>query len=295
MKTSSSLSLCLILIQLVSLTLAGDQTSTDGTCGWRNGNKWMCPAGQCCNQWGSCGLTLRDCKEQCQWQFGSCQPPPLPPLIPYHGPLGKPIVFQCNKPGVIAMTFDDGPLPSTVGFLDIFKQENIKVTFFVVGKNIKPNAWILQRAAREGHQIAAHSWSHVDFNLLNNDEVHYEMQVTQQAIQKAIGKRPKYMRFPNGDYNEANYRMVQSLGYTPVQFTFDSKDWGTHDPPSIIANYNAYISGLGDVSKMPGPVSLNHDSYGQSLPAWQTVIRNLKAKGFQFATVAECMYDTPYY
>jgi peptidoglycan-N-acetylglucosamine deacetylase len=45
---------------------------------------------------------------------------------------------SCHVDGpYIAMTFDDGPSPgNTTRLLDILKQRNIKVTFFMIGPNV---------------------------------------------------------------------------------------------------------------------------------------------------------------
>ena len=61
----------------------------------------------------------------------------------------------------IAMTFDDGPSATlTPKLLDILAAHHIKVTFFVLGEMVAEHPEILARAAREGHKIASHSWSH---------------------------------------------------------------------------------------------------------------------------------------
>lgn len=63
------------------------------------------------------------------------------------------------------LTFDGGPNNViTPQVLDILKKNNIKATFFVVGKNINDStAKPLKRAYNEGHQIAIHSYTH-DYN-----------------------------------------------------------------------------------------------------------------------------------
>src|SRR5437762_8866861 len=61
----------------------------------------------------------------------------------------------------IAMTFDDGPSATlTPKLLDLLAAHHIKATFFVIGENVAEHPEIVARAAREGHEIANHSWSH---------------------------------------------------------------------------------------------------------------------------------------
>src|SRR5438093_10797230 len=67
----------------------------------------------------------------------------------------------------IAMTFDDGPSATlTPKLLDILAAHHIKVTFFVLGENVTEHPEIVARAAREGHEIASHSWSNHNFAMM---------------------------------------------------------------------------------------------------------------------------------
>jgi peptidoglycan/xylan/chitin deacetylase (PgdA/CDA1 family) len=44
-------------------------------------------------------------------------------------------IIDCTAPGVIALTFDDGPYIYTSHILDILEQYNVKATFFITGNN----------------------------------------------------------------------------------------------------------------------------------------------------------------
>src|SRR5207302_8484146 len=62
-----------------------------------------------------------------------------------------------DHPGMIALTFDDGPDPSyTPALLDILKQENVPATFFVIGKHGQAEPDLLRRIINEGHEIGNH-------------------------------------------------------------------------------------------------------------------------------------------
>lgn len=65
-------------------------------------------------------------------------------------------IFDSNEK-VAYLTFDDGPTKkATPKILDILKKENIKATFFVIGKYVKNHPDIVKRAYDEGHFIANH-------------------------------------------------------------------------------------------------------------------------------------------
>ena len=66
------------------------------------------------------------------------------------------------KPSKFAyLTFDDGPTHVvTAALLDVLKNQNVKATFFVVGKEIEGKESILKRIYDEGHSIGLHTYSH---------------------------------------------------------------------------------------------------------------------------------------
>lgn len=62
-----------------------------------------------------------------------------------------------GKEKVAYLTFDDGPnLQITPKVLYILKSEDVKATFFVIGKYVEKYPEIVKRAYDEGHFIANH-------------------------------------------------------------------------------------------------------------------------------------------
>lgn len=45
------------------------------------------------------------------------------------------VFTQCNRPGVFALTFDDGPDKYSWGLAQTLKDQGIKATFFLNGEN----------------------------------------------------------------------------------------------------------------------------------------------------------------
>src|SRR5437868_8457195 len=99
----------------------------------------------------------------------------------------------------IAMTFDDGPSATlTPKLLDLLAAHHIKATFFVIGENVAEHPEIVERAAREGHEIGNHSWSHPNFGKMSDEGVRGQVQRTDDAIKEATGTRPILLRPPYG-------------------------------------------------------------------------------------------------
>src|SRR6267154_3628559 len=109
----------------------------------------------------------------------------------------------------IAMTFDDGPSATlTPKLLDLLAAHHIKATFFVIGENVAEPPEIVARAAREGHEIGNHSWSHPNFAKMSQENVRSQLQRTDDAIKDAIGKRPTLLRQQYGSITERETRWI---------------------------------------------------------------------------------------
>src|ERR1700709_2800841 len=98
----------------------------------------------------------------------SAVPRPLFGNVPYGVTL-----FDCVVPGVVALSFDDGPFALTSEMIDLFNAADIQVTLFVCGNNggdyqtvgdsSMPYHDTILKAFNSGHQIGSHSFTHPDF------------------------------------------------------------------------------------------------------------------------------------
>ena len=137
---------------------------------------------------------------------------------------------------VAYLTFDDGPSPSiTPKILDILEKENIKATFFVIGKKVEEYPEIVNRAYKEGHYIANHGYSHNNSILYKNaDSFINEIKKTDLAIGKAIGVKnycSHIFRFPNGfmsniykDKKNKYVNLLSDIEYTYIDWNALNKD-----------------------------------------------------------------------
>ena len=141
-----------------------------------------------------------------------------------------------QKEKIAYLTFDDGPtLKSTPKILDILSEENVKATFFVVGKHVKEHPELVKRAYDEGHYIANHSYSHNNDKLYTTaDSFINEILSTDIEISKAIGIENYHshvFRFPNG-YMAPSYKakkqeyakQLSDIDYTYIDWNALNKD-----------------------------------------------------------------------
>src|SRR5579863_5082557 len=70
-----------------------------------------------------------------------------------------------GQPGrkTIALTFDDGPSPSTPRILDVLGCYRVSATFFQCGENVLRAPDLSQAVSEAGHEIGNHSHTHPNF------------------------------------------------------------------------------------------------------------------------------------
>jgi peptidoglycan/xylan/chitin deacetylase (PgdA/CDA1 family) len=181
----------------------------------------------------------------------------------------------------IAMTFDDGPSATlTPKLLDLLATHHIKATFFVIGENVAEHPEIVARAAREGHEIANHSWSHPNLAKLSDEGVRRQLWRTDDAIKSATGMRPTLLRPPYGSITEREKRWIHDeFGYQIVLWDVDPYDW-KRPGPAVVRNRILQET-------RPGSIVLSHDIHLGTIEAMPSTFDALEAKGFKFVTVSE--------
>ena len=181
----------------------------------------------------------------------------------------------------IAMTFDDGPSAIlTPKLLDLLAAHHIKATFFVIGENVAEHPEIVGRAAREGHEIGNHSWSHPNFAKMSDDGVRGQLRRTDEAIKSATGTRPTLLRPPYGSITAREKRWIHDeFGYDIILWDVDPDDW-KRPGPAVVRNRILKET-------RPGSIVLSHDIHPGTIEAMPSTFDALEAKGFKFVTVSE--------
>jgi len=188
----------------------------------------------------------------------------------------------------IAMTFDDGPSAKlTPKLLDLLAARHIKATFFVIGENVAENPEIVARAAKEGHEIGNHSWSHPNLARMSDDGVRAQLQKTDDAIRTAIGARPTLLRPPYGNLGARQKKWInEEFGYKIILWDVDPNDW-KRPGPMVVTNRIMKET-------RAGSIVLSHDIHPGTIEAMPSTLDQLAEKGFKFVTVSELIgLETP--
>ncbi len=192
-----------------------------------------------------------------------------------------------TNPGqkVIYLTFDDGPSSNTPYILDILKTYNVKATFFVTGQHTG-SLPLIERIHKEGHTVAAHTYSHKWEIYKSVDSYFADLDSINSIIAKYTGSPSTLIRFPGGSSNKvsANYKkgvmsdiaaQCYTRGYVYFDWNIDSMDTSTSDPAKIVYNITSHLgNGYYNV--------LMHDTKTVHRQALPQVIRYGLENGYTF-------------
>jgi peptidoglycan/xylan/chitin deacetylase (PgdA/CDA1 family) len=205
-------------------------------------------------------------------------------------PFGTPI-FACTRPGVVALTFDDGPYIYTPQVLDALAAAGMRATFFLNGQNwgsISDHTGTVQRILNDGHQIGSHTWSHPNLADLSNAQVTTEMTRLEDALLGIIGRFPTYMRAPYFSTNANTLQVLRDLGYHYIHANIDTLDWVNNTPQTNENSVNIFRDGL----NAGGSIVLAHDVHQTTATLLvNRMIEIIRQRGLQAVTVGECLGD----
>ena len=200
-----------------------------------------------------------------------------------------PVFYQSDQADkVVALTFDDGPYPPyTDRLLDVLAEKRVPATFFVIGENAARHPELVKRIAREGHQVANHTYHHPDLLKLDAQEIAEEVDRTSKIIESLTGIAPSAVRPPHGFRDPVVLRVMRERRLDVVQWSVISRDWTN---PGSAAIVERTLRKVGN-----GAVILPHDGDGiaaeaariQSVEAAGIIIERLQEQGYRFVTVAE--------
>ncbi len=184
---------------------------------------------------------------------------------------------------VVALTFDDGPKPGmTEPLLEILVKEQVPATFFVIGRHVTEYPELTRQITAAGMELANHSYTHPNLTKVGDFAVAREIMQTQSAIFQVTGKTSRFVRPPGGNWNNAVAKVCRDWGLIPCMWTVDV--YGSE----VIGAQSVADAVLMQVK--PGSVILMHNGKMSTLQALPTVIKELKRRGYSFATV-ETMYN----
>jgi peptidoglycan-N-acetylglucosamine deacetylase len=185
----------------------------------------------------------------------------------------------------MALTFDDGPSGvDPVNLLNILAEKQIRCTFFLVGRGVETLPDHASRIIQRGHEIANHSYSHVDLGKLSKASVKAEIMKAESAMTNILGVDPKpFFRVPYNICNQAVLDVAGNLGYS---YTISSS--------VVVENYNGAQDNeiIKRIMDSAGPgviVTMDAGMRNYSEKVLLGIIKGLQDMGYSLLTISELL------
>lgn len=189
-----------------------------------------------------------------------------------------------TKQKVIALTYDDGPLPPyTLDLLDTLDRYQAKATFFEIGEQIKAHPAVTQAVIDRGHEVANHSFSHPSMVFKSPQFNRAEIEATDQLLQSLGARGTIHFRPPWGRRLLLLPFQMWQMGKKLIMWDLDSEDYRDDRSPDDIARRVIERA-------RPGSIVVMHDGGGdrsRTVAATELILSTLTQRGYRFQTVSE--------
>jgi peptidoglycan/xylan/chitin deacetylase (PgdA/CDA1 family) len=186
---------------------------------------------------------------------------------------------------MIALTFDDAPHPEYVPrLLALFRAENVKVTFFLVGEQLKLFPDVARAMVADGHEIGNHSLNHRDLRRAAASLVESEIVGMQQLIKETIAVTSTLCRPPFGNISTEVKRACDREQLSIILWDVDTNDWREGTTREMIVR-NVLSSATS------GSIVLFHATHQKTVEAVSELVPILRQKGLEFVTVSRLLQD----
>jgi peptidoglycan/xylan/chitin deacetylase (PgdA/CDA1 family) len=200
-----------------------------------------------------------------------------------------PALVGVGRKGHVALTFDDGPDPtSTPQFLEVLADLGWHATFFMLGEMARRAPALARDVADAGHEIAVHGDRHANMLRRTPRTTAYDLARAFDTVASVTGVEPRWFRPPFGISSYASLRTARRLGMTTVLWTTWGRDWRREATPATV---------VADVTRryLDGGTVLLHDSDCTSYPgSWRSALGALpdladvfSARGLKVGTVGD--------
>lgn len=195
---------------------------------------------------------------------------------------------KCKGTAGIAITFDDGPIPEkTERILSILEKHQTKATFFCIGSRVIAHPQLVEKIHKQGHLIGNHSFLHgKGFDLQPTSLMRQEIQLTDAAIEKIVGIRPRFFRPPFGVMNPALANAITTTRHITVGWSVRSFDTLIKKEEKL---FNRVIKNI-----KAGDIILFHDYSETTIAILPRVIKHIKEIGLKIVSLEELLSENAY-
>lgn len=206
------------------------------------------------------------------------------------------IVNTCTKPGLIALTFDDGVTKNYPELLDILDKLHVKATFFIEGQVAAAPSRLpmLIDAYRRGHEVGNHTSTHPHLTKLRMEDWDREIGKTENLIESIVKytRAKRFMRPPHGEVNDALCAYLLRHNNTIVKWNIEVVgDWRRGRTKRNRAQlWSSFVAGFTKMEPSKNSlILLQHDKSIESVRLVPDIVALAQNRGFKFVSLSECL------
>lgn len=169
------------------------------------------------------------------------------------------------------------------GMLKVFKEKNVKATFFITGRFADKFPDIVEKIAKEGHQIGNHGYSHPHPDKISVEENKKEITKTEDILAKYTKEKINVFAPPYGERGQNCLKACEKLGYKTILWTADTIDW--QQPPPSVKTLVERVTGK---KLTNGAIILMHPK-PHTLKALPLIIDTIQEKGYKLRKINEIL------
>ena len=164
--------------------------------------------------------------------------------------------------------------------LDIFKEEDVKITFFLTGRWCQENPEVAKTIYQSGMEIGNHGLKHKSPAGMTYEENMADIEAAENIINDALGIKTMLFAPAAGEIESQVLNAAADLGYKTILWSVDTIDWQKPTPEVITQRV---------VDKAEdGSIVLMHPTEN-TLKALPSMIEALKEKGLNIVTVSQLL------
>ena len=181
---------------------------------------------------------------------------------------------------LVALTFDDGPAyEKTETLLTEFEKRNVRVSFFMLGELAIKQQELVKKAYSMGHTIGSHTYDHKNLKKLDEEQLNYEINYTNEILKNIIGEDIKFIRPPYGSYNN---EILEYVDMSFILWSVDTEDWKLKDAEKLALYMKDNID--------DGDIVLLHDIHAETIDGVIQAIDIMQEEGYAFVSLEELIY-----
>ena len=146
--------------------------------------------------------------------------------------------YFCDLPFATWNEYENRVIETTPTLLELFSKYDVKATFFVVGYFAEKFPELIKGIHEEGHEIASHSFSHIDLRKESRVEIEKDLIKSFEVLENVTGEKVLGFRAPFFSIDDSNSWVMDFLKkhikYDSSIFPVKSPLYGIPDAPRDI-------------------------------------------------------------